>query len=392
MTSTTATASERWSIPALTGLRFIAAIWVVVFHIRGSLYTEFPWLSSIAPVLNYGSLGVDLFYVLSGFVIALSYTENLGRRWRSSASGRFIWARLARIWPAYAVTLMVAAVWHGALLGSGRDPVPVEDYSAASFVRQLTLVVVWTEPDTDRLTWNGPAWSVSVEWLAYLFFPLLALLLFRLARLASLRVLLVLLVGSLSPLIVLGAAFGHQYAPYFWMIRIASGFLAGALLLLIVRRLRVTMTSRRESTASALALLSIAAFVVGCYVLDATGRAHLTPALMVLVVPLIGGLALGRSHVVRFLASKPLVLGGSISYSVYLVHMLVIEPYWFALSWVPGFVVGTVASKIVLVLLPVLSCLVGWMLWRWVEEPSRRFMLALTKPDQAIGSPGTIQR
>src|SRR5881392_3977713 len=89
-------------VHALTGVRIVAAMWVVLFHTRGNIASEFPWLSDlIGPVLAHGELGVDLFFALSGYVLALNYGNRMGLRLDRKATTRFWWARLARVWPAY---------------------------------------------------------------------------------------------------------------------------------------------------------------------------------------------------------------------------------------------------------------------------------------------------
>ena len=99
-------------IKALTGLRVIAAMWVVLFHFRPLSREAAPDFSeSLAPVLNCGAQGVDLFFVLSGFVLAWNYLDTLGPSFSPQATLRFLWLRLARVWPVYLVTLHIAALW-----------------------------------------------------------------------------------------------------------------------------------------------------------------------------------------------------------------------------------------------------------------------------------------
>nr|MDQ2710379.1 acyltransferase [Actinomycetota bacterium] len=109
----------RGEIRALTGLRAVAALWVVFFHFRftpGDAYT--PYWQWLRPVVISGEYGVDLFYVLSGFVITLTYADRMGsgpfgggaRRWgRTTAS--FLWNRICRIWPVYATVTVLFLGW-----------------------------------------------------------------------------------------------------------------------------------------------------------------------------------------------------------------------------------------------------------------------------------------
>ena len=97
---------------ALTGLRIVAAAWVVAFHFH---FTPLDGVATAArafgPLVSAGALGVDLFFVLSGFVIAHTYLDRLGPALRVAATARFFWARAVRIWPAYAVVLHVSGLW-----------------------------------------------------------------------------------------------------------------------------------------------------------------------------------------------------------------------------------------------------------------------------------------
>ncbi len=87
-------------IKALTGLRIVAAVWVVLFHFRPLLAQGAPELSeTLAPVLNCGAQGVDLFFILSGFVLTWNYLERMGPTWSSSPSftiASAIWSRRSR--------------------------------------------------------------------------------------------------------------------------------------------------------------------------------------------------------------------------------------------------------------------------------------------------------
>ena len=69
------------TIRALTGLRAVAAVWVVLFHYRGDVLTLLPAARPLEPLMASGYLGVDVFFVLSGFVLAYNYANRLGT-WR----------------------------------------------------------------------------------------------------------------------------------------------------------------------------------------------------------------------------------------------------------------------------------------------------------------------
>ena len=155
---------------ALTSVRFFAAAWVVLFHFRDHIEVMLPGLRAIGALLDTGYLGVDLFFLLSGFIITYNYSERLEHpTW--PAYRQFLGLRLARFYPVHIATLAtiallvaLAALVHHPLHGS---------FTVVDAVRQLLLVVTWG-PESSSLSWNQPAWSISAEWAAYLCFPFIA--------------------------------------------------------------------------------------------------------------------------------------------------------------------------------------------------------------------------
>ena len=79
-------------IKALTGLRIIAAVWVVLFHFRPLLHDAAPrFAAALTPVLDCGAQGVDLFFILSGFVLTWNYLDTMGPSWSARDTLRFLW-------------------------------------------------------------------------------------------------------------------------------------------------------------------------------------------------------------------------------------------------------------------------------------------------------------
>ncbi|MBT2596768.1 acyltransferase [Arthrobacter sp. ISL-72] len=377
-------------VHALTGVRIVAAMWVVLFHVRGNIASEFPWLGDvIGPVLAHGELGVDLFFALSGYVLALNYGERMGLRLDRNATVKFWWARLARVWPAYAFMLVFAAVWHGLLLArQSDDPVDVRDYSVSSFLRQITLVVQWTEPGFDRLTWNGAAWSVSAEAFAYLLFPVMVLLVFRLNRSLSTRSLVIMVGVLLFPVVFFSYVLG-LYGAWMWLLRILCAFMAGALMFYIVRR--VPDTARNRLRASHIIVLATVLIIAGCYWMDLAERPRYIGLLIPVLVVIVGALGMADRHVAKLLGTKALVVGGMASYSIYLVHMPLIEIFWkLQMTFPAALGAGTVGAKIGFILMPAVVSVLGYCLWRFFEEPARRKMRVMSTqhiPERAVDDP-----
>lgn len=159
--------SGRAELRALTSLRGIAAWLVVLYHIRGSI-SGLP--RGAERVLAQGYLAVDFFFLLSGFVIWMTWSERL-RAEGLRAVPAFLRKRIARIWPLHGVMLAAAVALALLLAASGR-------HDAARFPwNELPLHVLLLQNwgFTSALAWNDPAWSISAELAAYLAFPLLAL-------------------------------------------------------------------------------------------------------------------------------------------------------------------------------------------------------------------------
>jgi peptidoglycan/LPS O-acetylase OafA/YrhL len=158
-------------LPALAGLRFGAALAILLFHHGGPLLAGAPpWLERVR---TGGHVWVGLFYVLSGFVLARAHPAPLG-----PAERRTFWAaRLARLYPAYLLAFVLAAPFALDRWAGGGHVATAK--AAAVAVASLLLVQAWV-PSIARL-WNAPGWSTSVVLAFYVAFPWVA------ARLARLR-------------------------------------------------------------------------------------------------------------------------------------------------------------------------------------------------------------
>ncbi|NQE61441.1 acyltransferase [Caulobacter sp. RHG1] len=155
------------NLPALTSIRFLLALGVVLFHL------QIVMLSPDAPpiaIIERARLGVDIFFILSGFVLAHTYGEAY-REGRYNHR-RFLVARLARIYPNHLAMLLLMTGVAGLAIAL-RQPFDAERYSLSRWVMELTLTQAWL-PVIPPSEWNGPAWSLSAEWAAYLAFPLFA--------------------------------------------------------------------------------------------------------------------------------------------------------------------------------------------------------------------------
>lgn len=364
-------------IKALTGLRIVAAVWVVLFHFRPLLYQVAPDVTeALAPVLDRGAQGVDLFFILSGFVLTWNYIDRMGPTWSTRATLHFLWLRLSRVWPVYLVTLHLAALWLIFTLNVGH--VPPEDtsgYNAVSYVRQLFLVQLWFEPYFDGSSWDGPAWSISAEWLAYLLFGALILVIFRIARATRARSLVLLAIAAALPPVVLLMATGHFYTPWSWLPRIVMQFTAGALACAAVRKLH--LTERTQKRAGYLSIVLGAVIVGGLYFFDDHPMNTVGDAggmVDILFVPLVVAMAVGVGSLPALLSTRLLVYGGQISFGLYMVHELVHTAWIWTTRQFELTLTPTLSGKATLLGLFAISLVGAIALYHLVEEPARRWM------------------
>ena len=288
--------------------RFVAALGVFIFHLKNID-------QGISPVWN-GSYGlfVDMFFILSGFVISYSYpSTSTGTR----SYARFLVRRIARIYPLHLLTLLLFAAL--AFVGiSG----PTSHAGFLDFIQNLFLVQAWGV--TDHLSFNSPAWSISAELFCYILFPLFMLL-----------------AGRVSPLvlaIIVAVCYGilaHAHLPIwqersqmyganfdFGMLRALPSFLNGILLTVLFR---LSTDYRRKPVAIA----GIAIFAVSVLVLNVFAKPDLAIMLFSLAILVT---ATGESAFVRFPGSDWLGRLGNTSYAIYMVHelmlILLFKPAW----------------------------------------------------------------
>lgn len=342
-------------LDALTGIRGIAAWFVVLYHMRLSMVELLP--AGVIAALGKGYLAVDLFFMLSGFVMWLNY----GPRFRTSGFAlipHFWWKRFARIWPLHAAMLAGLVAFALFLNAAGRDSA---NYPFAELPLHLLLVQNWGL--TAELTWNHPAWSISTEMFAYLMFPFAALILpWERMRVLALAALVIALFGGLHLLFAMNGQvdIGAQI-PRFGLIRCLAEFCAGMALC------RMWQELRGQRLAPALALLAGVALLAGGVIGGAPETAFVPASLAALLL----ALALSQGVIARALACAPLRWLGDVSYSTYLAHFplfifykLLFVDADLQLGWwgVAGFLAF------------VLAC--SALLYRWLEKPAQSWLNA----------------
>lgn len=153
-------------LPALTGIRIFAALAVYASHI-GPPHGSPAFLATF---FASGYAGVTVFFVLSGFVLAINYFDRL-RRPNVRATYDYCVARFARIYPLYILVLFYFVVREHAF-GESID----------GWWRNAFAIQAWDPNLAHAYSFDGPSWSISVEFFLYACFPFLVPLLGRLRR------------------------------------------------------------------------------------------------------------------------------------------------------------------------------------------------------------------
>lgn len=304
MSATTVAPAPR--LDALTGIRGIAAWLVVLYHVRASIHTIVP--QPVIDLFAKGYLAVDLFFVLSGFVLWFNYGERLHDGGRAQA-WPFLWRRFARVWPLHAFILALFVGFALLLVATGN---PSKEYPFAELPLHILLIQNWGM--TDHLSWNDPAWSISTEFAAYLVFPLIAAAA-RWDRMSS--PMLLTIAGMLCVAIALlfaasgTGSLGEDIAQIgVW--RCLGEFSLGIIVCLLWTRWRGT----RSAAAWA---------ALGCCIVIATGLLLGLPETVFAPAAFFCGilaLALDSGPISRLLSTRAAVYLGEISYSTYLAHFL----------------------------------------------------------------------
>lgn len=151
--------AHRPTLPALTGIRFFAAMAVVLYHSKFPDLLRSHGLRSAGNLIANGNASVALFFVLSGFILAYTYQGQI----ETAAGKRRFWeARFARIWPLYAFSLLCSS------LANHTTP------SLARALATLCMVQAWNPLNPNMAgTWNFVCWTLSTEALFYAVFPFL---------------------------------------------------------------------------------------------------------------------------------------------------------------------------------------------------------------------------
>lgn len=312
------TYARKEPLPALTGIRTLLAIFIILFH-----FTP-PHLSLLYPIINNGYVFVGAFFLISGYVLTYNYADR-----GAKLNKREFWlARFSRLYPVYLLVLIVS-------LRMVQD----EWYARSRFEFWqgliLTPLVLQGWSPSVATFWNTVAWTLSSEVMLYAAFPWLIRLPWPRTPSRLIALLLTIwIVGLvphslyllLNPDHLVGPVDRYsstqlirflKYTPLPYVCTFLSGVILGKL------QHALTLTQRQRLVLSAISL--------GLVVLFFYTQVDRTPYLLMhggLLTPLFAALVLGLSgpHAISAIFScRPLLLVGESSYCLYLLHFNVFQ-------------------------------------------------------------------
>lgn len=354
---------------ALTSLRVIAALMVVIHHSRGTLLP----VGLTVPAIE----AVSFFFVLSGFVLTYSHHQ------RKYSLREFYAARLARIMPAAVLSIVVF------MLVNQQTPNLANPHEMAITVSNLLMVQAWIPIPSYYFALNAVTWSVSVEVGFYLMFPLLHRCLKR-TNGQFVIILIPLFIACLLFLICLwnnlpfDAKAGHDQATWIGLAYInplarLKEFCAGMLAATVYIKLKEKNSRilQNRLLLSIVEIILIGVLAIGFLNVSVPITKHPTLTSMfwyqigigVLFGAVITVFAAGEGLIAKALNQRWLLIGGEVSFSIYLFHQILIiwqnKNPWL-LNWAP------VQTRFIIMLLFIF--VLSYTVWRWFERPMRSMM------------------
>ncbi len=386
LTTARAPVAIKAQISSLTGMRAALIGWIVLYHLQPELAALLPSqpLLSLAAA---GYAGVDFFFITSGFIIAYNYATRL-HPFKLKAYRRFLWLRLARLYPVHLFSLLLVALLFLAAKAAGSTVTNPAFYSLSSLLQNLFLVQAWTLPTT--FSWNAVAWAVSNEWIAYLAFPLVIMATLRVrSSSATIGSIFFLLWGMAGVCLLLDSSWQAPYgAGSYGLLRIAGEFTAGCLLYNLYVAQWGQQPRHKWGQQWQLGLLTTiawAAAIIGSALLvthgakdNPTDESKTFQLYILWLTPLyafaIYALSWQRGAIAKLFNSRLMIAGGHRSYALYLTHFIVliilrrVVPVEFAVG-------GNIVVRVSLLLGYIAAMSVVAMVTYWlIEEPGRQMM------------------
>jgi len=344
------------NLSGLTSLRGIAAVLIVIHNYTLSFYPDIQ-ISSSTPFLEKLYLWVDMFFLLSGFVLCHVYLNSFNSGIEKRSYKNFTIARFARIYPLHIYTLLFLIVLEVFchFLG-GESP----KRNIHMILENIFLVQVFN-PYT---YWNEPSWSISAEWLTYIFVPFLIFIFFRFNTLSRLLTVIFALVCLYSIEYKFGD-FGIRYSGWPLYLRCVFEVIIG---------INIYYLYCKKTVAKRIVRILIPVTILIIFFSFSITIPHtITIIFFMLLIYLVAHMHEQDKHWLNF---KPLIWLGTISYSIYLIHdpvkqTLMAVTSWLHISFSPMSL--SYNSKIfIIILCAIASIALSHLTYTKIEEPNRK--------------------
>ncbi len=366
--------------PEIDGLRAISIIGVVLFHF------EFPYFSG-------GYLGVDVFIVISGFLITAFIFNRL--KINEFSFSQFLYRRAKRLLPSFFLVLFLSLIFAyfiflpNDLINFSRSLIS-STFLSSNFFFWLNSGY-WDESNSNPLLHT---WSLSLEWQFYFIFSIFCLFLWKLEKYKLSRISIILFILIFISSLLIAIVFKERSISFFLLpFRLYEFFIGSFVYFIIHKRLIFIEKNKNLLSFFAIFFVLISFFIFDSQS-DVPGYISLIPCLATGLLIYISG-----SKIHNFLSNKILVYLGLISYSLYLYHW----PIWIFFSWI-NIVEINFLIKLILILISVSLSIFNY---HFIENPIRKnfqiknykrqilssiFILVLLIPFQLISQKGYPDR
>lgn len=342
-------------IEQLTFPRFISAFIIMVAHTKPSWFVDDSWFNP----LFHGFFAVTFFFVLSGFVLGLSYNDKFEEN-KTEDLKKYLILRVARIYPIYALAILASMAVNYHYYD--------KSYSIGTVFLNLSLLQAWFRSEYISF----PAWSLSCEAFFYIIFPFVMIYVRRLSYINVVKKSLYVWVFSLAAITLLvvavfpGDLFWHTHP----LVNVPS-FLLGVGTSVIYRKLS---QSEKFKFYSGVAFAVVVAAVGGQLLSKPSYAIEMAqvPSFMLFLLFLA---LMSESHLlVKVFKSKFLVLLGKASYALYLFHTLTYDIWSRELEKV-----FTGQSRLLYVVAMIFMITVSVVLYQFYEKPMYKLITKISK-------------
>lgn len=291
----------------LTSLKGIAAWWIVLFHIREHLLIYLPEI--ILKLINKGYIMVDLFFVISGFLISYNYLSILSNLNLHEIKNFYI-KRIVRIYPLHFLILIAYIIIPVAYTICEKSYLGVK-FKISYFISNLFLIHNWGV--CNHLSWNVPSWAVSVEIAAYLLFPLIAFLIIKLKGQFTLSLL-------LSQCLIIYLIFSLLHKKSIGEAITKLGLIRGILEFII--GICICILFKKYKTSDKIKLLSFLLLIIGLSGIIGIIYFNLSDIIFtpISIATLLFSMLIHSKRMSILIGNKLFVLIGKMSYSTYIIH------------------------------------------------------------------------